>query len=148
MSTRFFGEGNIGSPPEYRVFSKGNDEPRTLLRLNVYFDNPVPVGDGYEDRGGLWMPVELWNKEDAEHWATLYQTGMRVLVDGRQIREEWTDDKNTERVTIKVDARVVAMLPYRISAVTISPRQQEIDGETRPSEVERPKEPKPKKGKA
>jgi single-strand DNA-binding protein len=24
----FFGEGNIGSPPEYREFPNGNDEPR------------------------------------------------------------------------------------------------------------------------
>ena len=43
MSTHFSGEGNIGSPPEYREFPNGNDEPRRLLRLNVYFDNPVPT---------------------------------------------------------------------------------------------------------
>ena len=39
MSTHFSGEGNIGSPPEYREFPNGNDEPSRLLRLNVYFDN-------------------------------------------------------------------------------------------------------------
>ncbi|PJR07037.1 single-stranded DNA-binding protein, partial [Sinorhizobium meliloti] len=27
MSTHFSGEGNIGSPPEYREFPNGNDEP-------------------------------------------------------------------------------------------------------------------------
>lgn len=81
MGTRFFGEGNIGTAPEYREFAKGNDEPRRLLRLNVYFDNPIPVRDGYEDRGGFWMPVEIWNPE-ADHWAKLYQTGMRVLGSG------------------------------------------------------------------
>ena len=43
MSTHFYGEGNIGSAPEYREFPNGNDEPRRLLRLNVYFDNPVPM---------------------------------------------------------------------------------------------------------
>ncbi|HEK3604935.1 TPA: single-stranded DNA-binding protein, partial [Pseudomonas aeruginosa] len=37
MSTQFIGEGNIGSPPEYREFPNGNDDPRRLLRLNVYF---------------------------------------------------------------------------------------------------------------
>ena len=46
MSTHFSGEGNIGSPPEYREFPNGNDEPSRLLRLNVYFDNPVPKKDG------------------------------------------------------------------------------------------------------
>ncbi|MGQ5246856.1 single-stranded DNA-binding protein, partial [Xanthomonas arboricola pv. corylina] len=33
MSTHFWGEGNVGSPPEYREFPNGNDEPRRLLRL-------------------------------------------------------------------------------------------------------------------
>lgn len=41
MSTFFVGEGNIGSAPEFQEFPSGNDEPRRLLRLNVYFDNPV-----------------------------------------------------------------------------------------------------------
>ena len=84
MSTHFVGEGNIGSAPDYREFPNGNDEPRRLLRLNVYFDNPIPKKDGeYEDRGGFWAPVELWHRE-AEHWKTLYQKGMRVLVEGRK----------------------------------------------------------------
>ena len=73
MSTHFVGEGNIGSAPEYREFPNGNDDPRRLLRLNVYFDNPIPKKDGeYEDRGGFWAPVELWHR-DAERWQSLYQ---------------------------------------------------------------------------
>ncbi len=75
MSTHFFGEGNIGTAPEYREFPNDNDEPSRLLRLNVYFDNPVPKKDGtFEDRGGFWAPVELWHR-DAERWASLYQKG-------------------------------------------------------------------------
>ena len=77
MSTLFVGEGNIGSVPEFQEFNSNPDEPRRLLRLNVYFDNPVPREGGYEDRGGYWAPVELWHR-DAEHWSTLYQKGMRV----------------------------------------------------------------------
>ncbi|NWD84871.1 single-stranded DNA-binding protein [Pseudomonas reactans] len=76
MSTFFVGEGNIGSAPEFQEFASGNDEPRRLLRLNVYFDNPIPREGSYEDRGGYWAPVELWHRE-AEHWSTLYQKGMR-----------------------------------------------------------------------
>ena len=74
MSTFFVGEGNIGSAPEFQEFPSGNDEPRRLLRLNVYFDNPVPREGSYEDRGGYWAPVELWHRE-AEDWSTLYQKG-------------------------------------------------------------------------
>ena len=78
MSTHFWGEGNIGSPPEYREFPNGNDEPRRLLRLNVYFDNPVPTkGGDFEDRGGFWAPVEIWHR-DAAHWKNLYQKGKEL----------------------------------------------------------------------
>ena len=119
MSTHFYGEGNIGSAPEYRAFNNGNDEPRRLLRLNVYFDNPVPTRDGYEDRGGFWAPVEIWHR-DAERWSELYQKGMRVLVDGRWVRDEWEDDAENTRVTFKVEARRVGILPYRLDAVALN----------------------------
>ncbi|MFG0410022.1 single-stranded DNA-binding protein [Pseudomonas sp. FYR_11] len=119
MSTHFYGEGNIGSAPEFRTFSNGNDEPRRLLRLNVYFDNPVPTRDGYDDRGGFWAPVELWHR-DAERWSELYQKGMRVLVEGRCVRDEWEDEDENTRVTFKVEARRVGILPYRLEAVSLS----------------------------
>lgn len=124
MSTRFHGEGNIGSAPEYREFAQGNEAPRRLLRLNVYFDNPVPKQDGgYEDRGGFWAPVELWHR-DAEHWAGLYQKGMRVLVEGRLVRDDWQGDDETPRTTYKIHARSVGMLPYRIESITLSARSE------------------------
>ncbi|WP_269495554.1 single-stranded DNA-binding protein [Castellaniella sp. S9] len=120
MSTHFFGEGNIGSAPEYREFPNGNDEPSRLLRLNVYFDNPVPKKDGtFEDRGGFWAPVELWHR-DAESWASLYQKGMRVLVEGRTVRDEWEDAQENERVTFKIEARRVGILPFRLEAIKVS----------------------------
>ncbi|SDS16829.1 single-strand DNA-binding protein [Halopseudomonas litoralis] len=120
MSTHFIGEGNIGSAPEYREFQNGNEEPRRLLRLNVYFDNPVPKKDGgFEDRGGYWAPVELWHRE-AESWATLYKKSMRVLVEGRTVRDEWEDADDNERVTFKIEARRVGILPYRLESVRTS----------------------------
>ncbi len=132
MSTYFVGEGNIGSAPEYREFPNGNDEPRRLLRLNVYFDNPVPVKkDGkevFEDRGGYWAPVELWHR-DVAHWQTLYQKGMRVLVVGRTVRDTWEDEDDNERVTFKIEARAVAILPYRIESLTLIPKQAADDAD-------------------
>ena len=121
MSTRFYGEGNIGSAPEFREFPNGNDEPHRLLRLNVYFDNPVPVKDGFEDRGGYWAPVELWHR-DAERWSTLYQKGMRILVEGRTVKDEWEDREDNPQVTFKIQARRIGVLPYRIEAITLGPK--------------------------
>src|SRR3546814_19841359 len=96
---------DLGSPPEYREFPNGNDEPSRLLRLNVYFDNPVPKKDGtYEDRGGFWAPVEIWHR-DAAHWQDRYQKGMRVVVTGRMEREPWTDNDDQQRETWQINAR-------------------------------------------
>lgn len=122
MSTQFIGEGNIGSAPEFHEFPNGNEPPHRLLRLSVFFDNPIPVGDGkFRDRGGFWGPVELWNS-DAEQWSTLYQKGMRVLVIGRFVREEWEDSEENPRTTFKIEARRIGILPYRIESVTMGPK--------------------------
>lgn len=126
MSTYFIGEGNIGSAPDYREFPRDNAEPRRLLRLNVYFDNPVPTREGYEDRGGFWAPVELWHTE-AEHWQALFHKGMRVLVDGRTVREEWEDREENPRVTFKIEARRVAILPYRLARVMLQQPAEPTD---------------------
>lgn len=132
MSTHFVGEGNIGSAPEYREFPNGNDEPRRLLRLNVYFDNPVPVKkDGkevFEDRGGFWAPVEWWHA-DAKHWQTLFQPRMRVLVVGRTVRDEWEDDDQNERATFKIRAHAVGIQPYRIESMTLIPKSDASEPE-------------------
>ncbi|HEV2682590.1 MAG TPA: single-stranded DNA-binding protein [Rhodanobacter sp.] len=122
MSTDFHNEGNIGSPPEFREVPKGNDEPQRLLRLSVYFDHSVPVKDGYEDRGGFWAPVEWWHR-DAEHFATLFQKGMRVFVDGHMERDDWKTDHDEPRTTYKVKAHGISILPYRIASVTMSPKE-------------------------
>jgi len=125
MSTHFIGEGNLGSDPECREFPNGNDEPRRLLRLNVHFDNPIQTADGeFEDRGGFWAPVEIWHRE-AEHWQTLYHKGMRVLVEGRMVRDEWEDAEGKPRETFKVQARLVGILPYRIENISLAAKPAE-----------------------
>lgn len=95
-----------------------------MLRLNVYFDNPIPREGSYEDRGGYWTPVELWHRE-AEHWSTLFQKGMRVLVEGRTVRDEWEDREDNARVTFKIEARRVGILPHRVHGVVMRERPSE-----------------------
>ncbi|WP_185265997.1 single-stranded DNA-binding protein [Halopseudomonas xiamenensis] len=125
MSTHFEGEGNIGSDPQVKVFpTTDNSPPRGILRLNVFFDNPVSVGEGkFEDRGGFWAPVEI--SRDAatcEQWSMLYQRGMRVMVTGRMVQESWTGANNEERSAMKVRARSVGILPYRVEQVIMVQR--------------------------
>lgn len=124
MSTKFWGEGNIGTKPEFREFANGNKEPRRLLRLNVYFDNPVPKGDGeYEDRGGFWANVELWHK-DSERYSELYSKSMRVLVIGRMVMDKWEDDNGVECRAMKVQASRVGILPHRLQSLILGSNDQ------------------------
>ena len=124
MSTKFWGEGNIGTKPEFREFANGNKEPRRLLRLNVYFANPVPKGDGeYEDRGGFWANVELWHK-DAGRYSELYSKSMRVVVIGRLVMDKWEDENGGECRAMKVQASRVGILPHRIQTVLMTATDQ------------------------
>ncbi|WP_285275775.1 single-stranded DNA-binding protein [Halopseudomonas bauzanensis] len=137
MSTHFEGEGNIGSDPQVKVFpTSDNSPPRGILRLNVFFDNPVAVGEGnFEDRGGFWAPVEISRDADTcEQWSQLYQRGMRVMVAGRMIRDQWTGVNNEERSAMKVRARSVGILPYRIDEVVMAQKASVPDQTVQPSE--------------
>lgn len=134
MSTYFIGTGNVGGEAEFRVFPQGNDEPRKMLRLNVRFDNPVPVKEGYQDRGGFWAAVEIWHT-DAQAWCDLYQKGMRVLVQGRLILQEW-DDKNTgeKRTAFKIEARDIGILPHRVVGITLEPKASQSEPALEPQD--------------
>ena len=45
---------------------------------------------------------------------------MRVVVQGREERDDWKDDNDNSRTTYRINARSVSMLPYRVEAVTLS----------------------------
>ncbi|WP_122384373.1 single-stranded DNA-binding protein, partial [Pseudomonas amygdali] len=75
-------------------------------------------GTGFEDRGGFWANVEFWHK-DAEHYANVYQKGMRVLIQGRAVMDTWTKD-GEDFSALKVQASRVGILPARIEAVQIA----------------------------
>lgn len=137
MSTHFMGEGNIGTDPEHKLLpANGNQPPRGVMRLNVRFDNPVPTDKGNVDRGGFWANVEVWHR-DVEHWSRLYQKGMRVMVSGRMVLDEWKDrDTGEDRSQFKVQAVRVGILPFRLSQVVIDTAQS---GQTPPGyQAEKP----------
>ncbi|SFY08926.1 single-stranded DNA-binding protein [Azotobacter vinelandii] len=125
MATPVNWEGNIGSAPEYKQFANGNKEPRRMLRLNVFFDNSIPDGQGgYKDRGGFWCNVEWWHP-DAERYAQLFMRGMRVLVQGRTIMDRWEKNGEADQA-LKVEASRIAILPHRLEHVAM--RQSDSNG--------------------
>ncbi|KPX35937.1 MULTISPECIES: single-stranded DNA-binding protein [Pseudomonas syringae group genomosp. 2] len=130
MATDFNGEGNIGTDPEYKEFPNGDKEPRRLLRLNVYFDNSIPATNGgFEDKGGFWANVDWWHR-DAEHFASLFAKGQRVLIFGRVLLEQWVDDRQEQQAAIKVRADRVAILPHRVASVSMQPKTDRVSPQT------------------
>jgi single-strand DNA-binding protein len=50
---------------------------------------------------------------------------MRVLVEGRTVRDEWEDSEDNARVTFKIEARRVGILPHRVDSVVMRERPSE-----------------------
>lgn len=137
MSNSYFGEGNIGIEPEVKKFQSGNKDPVYLLRLSVYFDNPVKVKDKFEDHGGFWANVELWMGEEANEWVDVYRKGQRVLVQGRMLKDTWKDEATgEERSAFKIRARRVGILPFRIESLTMRPSGKGDPNESFPAASE------------
>ena len=74
MSNHFAGRGNLGADPDLKHVEI-DGEPRAVAALRIYFDRPVPDGDGgFTDKGGFWLPVNLWGPK-AETIAKLLRKG-------------------------------------------------------------------------
>jgi single-strand DNA-binding protein len=108
MGNKFYGEGNLGTDPELKRLDPDDDE-NAVCNLRIYFDKPVPKkdGDGFEDKGGFWMNVEIWGKRGiACH--QLLKKGNRVTVDGSFIGKRWNDkDSGEEQFGLTVRAKRV-----------------------------------------
>ena len=94
MGNKFSGEGNLGQDPEVKRLDD-KDAEQAVCNLRIYFDKPVPTDDGFEDKGGFWMNVEIWGKR-AIRCGELLKKGQRVAVDGSIIEKSWKDKDSAE----------------------------------------------------
>ncbi len=126
---RFAGVGNLGDKPKHKTVPIG-DEARDVLELRVYFDRPVPDGDGnYTDKGGFWLNANLWGNR-AKPLSDLLDKGMRVRVEGTLTQETWEDREGEERSGMKLDLDNVALELVRVSSIEM--RQREGNANTEP----------------
>jgi single-strand DNA-binding protein len=118
MSNVFAGGGNLGDSPALKRVRVGSDT-RSVLEMSVYFDRPVPVGDGkFEDKGGFWLRVNLWDKR-AEVAAQLLQKGARIRTEGELTYATWADkDTQAPRSAFVLRADWIALDPIRVAEVT------------------------------
>lgn len=129
MSNHFIGRGNLGADPELKhIEIEGGS--RTVVGLRIYFDRPVPDGEGgFTDKGGFWLPVNLWGPK-AEVIAKLLRKGTRVRVEGTLVQDTW-DDKETgepnSRIELQADS--VDLDLARVESVTFRPKIEASNGD-------------------
>ena len=121
MSTKFSGEGNLGGAPDLQYYPPKNDpdgEKQAVVNFSVRFDNFVPVGEEFVDKGGFWLDVSIWG-DAALHCSRLLQKGSRVRVEGVLREHQWKDKETDEdRKQLQLNARKVYLVMSQIEAVT------------------------------
>lgn len=119
---RFNGVGNLGDRPKLKSVPVG-DEVRDVLDLRIYFDRPVPDGEGsFADKGGFWLNANLWGNR-AKPLSDLLDKGMRVRVEGTLIQETWEDREGEERSGMKLDLDALALELVRVAGIEMRPRE-------------------------
>jgi single-strand DNA-binding protein len=118
MSNHFAGRGNLGADPDLKHVEI-DGEPHAVAALRIYFDRPVPDGDGgFIDKGGFWLPVNLWGPK-AETIAKLLRKGARVRVEGTLVQDTWEDRETGEPASrIEVQADSIDLDLARVEAIT------------------------------
>ena len=126
MSNQFSGVGNLGTDPEVR-FVKGERGDIPVAEMRVYFDRPVPNGQGgYENKGGFWLTVSLWGSR-AESTARILKKGTRVQVDGILREENCTNPENEqERSALRLTASRIGIDPICIQSIAYRNTKQEV----------------------
>jgi single-strand DNA-binding protein len=125
MTANFADIGNLGADPELKdVEVEG--EPRRVTELRIRFDRPVPTDDGFEDRGGFWLDVSLWDKRGGERAAAVLRKGARVFVRGTLVQEQWKDrETGGDRSKFKLQAEYVALDLARVESVELRQSQSQ-----------------------
>lgn len=160
---RFTGVGNLGDKPKHKTVPIGDGvglagsdttslpavaNRRDVLELRVYFDRPVPDGDGnYADKGGFWLNANLWGSR-AKPLSELLDKGMRVRVEGTLIQETWEDREGEERSGMKLDLDNVALELVRVSHIEMRPREGGAHAEPEATPTASPAKSKPASRKA
>lgn len=126
---RFHGAGNLGDRPKLKSVPLG-DEIRDVLELRLYFDRPVPDGEGsFTDKGGFWLNANLWGNR-AKSLSELLDKGMRLRVEGTLIHETWEDRDGEERSGMKLDLDTLALELVRVASIEMRARDATAPAES------------------
>lgn len=122
MSNTIIASGNLGTTPELKHVTVDGEE-RHVADMRIYFDRPVPDGDGgFTDKGGFWRTVSVWDKR-AEHAARILRSGMSVRIEGTEVLQSWEKD-GEQRSQTQITAHSITLELPRVESVTMRERNQ------------------------
>ena len=125
MSNTFKGVGNLGGDPTLK--SPVGDEQRKVADLRIYFDRPVKIPESgeFEEKGGFWLDVSVWDKL-AEHVVRLLKKGARVKVEGSLKRNTWQDkDSGESKEKYVLYADEITLVMSRIQSINYQQKATE-----------------------
>ena len=113
-----------GYPADQPAISRMSD---TVAYLLPAIPNALYAGLGRPKISKLLLlrraALQAWKRQiddaDAELDLIFEQSLARCDVDGRTVRAKWEDREEQPRVTFKIEARRVAILPYRLARVSL-----------------------------
>ncbi|MEW8375841.1 MAG: single-stranded DNA-binding protein [Candidatus Thiodiazotropha sp.] len=129
MGNEFRGRGNLGAPPALKPVEV-DGEKRWVAEMRVYFDRNVPDGDdGFIDKGGFWLTVNLWGAK-GETAANLLTKGVLVVVSGTLVNHEWIDKESGEpRSRLEVHADYVDLDLFRVEGIQLHRKESGDEAE-------------------
>jgi single-stranded DNA-binding protein len=125
MSTEVVG--NLLQNPEQRVVRvKGED--RKITEVRVFADYYKNDGNGeliQDDDKCVAVEVTIWSEKLGNAVMDHFRKGARVIVTGDQYIQQYVDKDDKARFSVRVDAEMVALVPYRVEEIRFKAKRQE-----------------------
>lgn len=120
MPNVFQGVGNLADAPSIKNCTTRKGKPIKAAEMRVFFDEySKTANDGYEQSGGLWLPVSMY-EHTAENCARLLRKGSRVKVEGRLVQFVAHDNAGNPVTACSIVASAVYLSMSRIETVHFS----------------------------
>lgn len=119
--------GNLLQNPEQRVVRvKGEDRKITEVRVFAdYYKNDAKGDLIQDDDKCVAVEVTIWNEKLGNAVMDHFRKGARVTVKGDQYIQQYVDKDDKARFSVRVDAEMVALVPYRIEEIRFKAKRQE-----------------------
>lgn len=117
-------QGNLTKNPECRMVMVAG-ERKQLVEIRVFADVNRQVNDEWiqDDERSAGVDVTIWSESLGTAVLKHFKTGARVLVKGDLHLNEYTDAEGKHHAGLRLTAESVALLPYRLEAVTFTPKR-------------------------